>query len=52
MMPTHAIRFASAADEIVIMKRGRVVKKGAFRDICNSQEFQEISMKEHKKEEK
>ncbi len=48
-MPTHAIKFASFSDEIIVMKKGRIVRKGAYKDICNTQEFQEISVKEHKK---
>ena len=36
LMPTHAIKFASFSDELIIMKKGRIVKKGAYRDICDS----------------
>jgi ABC-type multidrug transport system ATPase subunit len=39
-MPTHAIRFAEQADEIIIMKKGRIVRKGHFKEINNSAEYQ------------
>ena len=48
-MPTHAIKFASLADYIIIMKKGKIVRKGNYRDICNTPEFVEISQKEMQK---
>jgi ABC-type multidrug transport system fused ATPase/permease subunit len=30
MMPTHAIKYLEQADEIIIMKKGRIVQKGSF----------------------
>lgn len=39
IMPTHAIKFASYADEVIVMKKGRIVKKGGFKDICDTAEF-------------
>ena len=36
VMPTHAIKFASYADEIIVMKKGRIVRKGAYDDICDT----------------
>ena len=50
-MPTHAIKFASFADEIIVMKRGRIVRKGHFRDISETPEYKEVSLKTHEKEE-
>ncbi len=47
-MPTHAIKFASFADEIIVMKKGRIIKKGHYNDICNTPEFHEVSIKEHR----
>lgn len=35
-MPTHAIKFAEVADEIIVMEKGRIVRKGHFRDIANT----------------
>jgi ABC-type enterochelin transport system ATPase subunit len=29
-MNTHAVKYAQYADYIVIMKKGRIIKKGAF----------------------
>jgi ATP-binding cassette, subfamily C (CFTR/MRP), member 2 len=49
LMPTHAIKFAPDADEI-IMKKGRIVRKGAYSLICDTPEFKEISHKEETKE--
>ncbi len=36
VMPSHAVKFASFADEIIVMKKGRIVRKGNYRDICNT----------------
>ena len=33
-MPTHAVKFASFSDEIILMKKGRITQKGAYKDIC------------------
>ena len=49
-MPTHALKFACFADEIIVMKKGRIVRKGPYSDICKTAEFQEVSDKEHKHE--
>ena len=38
-MPTHAIKFAPFADEIIVMKKGRIVRKGKFEDISSTAEF-------------
>ena len=46
LMPTHAIKFAPFADEIIVMKKGRIVKKGPYEKICDSEEYLEISVKE------
>jgi ABC-type glutathione transport system ATPase component len=35
-MPTHAIKFVEEADEIIIMKKGRIVRKGHYSDICKT----------------
>jgi ABC-type enterochelin transport system ATPase subunit len=44
-MPTHAIKFAEFADDIIIMKKGKVIRKGRYQDICDTQEFKEIAIK-------
>ena len=36
-MPTHAVKFASFSDEIILMKKGRITQKGAYKDICYTQ---------------
>lgn len=36
IMPTHAIKFAEIVDEIIVMEKGRVVRKGHFRDIAET----------------
>jgi ABC-type bacteriocin/lantibiotic exporter with double-glycine peptidase domain len=36
IMPTHAANFAEYADEIIILKKGVIVRKGHFRDICDT----------------
>ena len=38
-MPTHAIKLASFADEIIVMKKGKILKKGRYEDIVNTEEF-------------
>ncbi len=30
LMPTHAVKFLSFADEIILMKKGKIVKQGTF----------------------
>jgi ABC-type bacteriocin/lantibiotic exporter with double-glycine peptidase domain len=37
VMPTHAIKFASEADEIIVMKKGKIVRKGHYDAICNTE---------------
>lgn len=32
-MPTHAIKFSEFVDEVIIMRKGRIVRKGNYRDI-------------------
>ena len=34
------------------MKKGRIVRKGAYRDICDTPEYQEVSFKTREHEEK
>ena len=41
-MPTHAIKFAEFVDEIIVMEKGRIVRKGHFKDICDTAEFQAV----------
>jgi ABC-type multidrug transport system fused ATPase/permease subunit len=36
IMPTHAVKFAEMVDEIIIMEKGRIVRKGHFRDISGT----------------
>jgi ABC-type multidrug transport system fused ATPase/permease subunit len=50
LLPTHALRYIEHADEIIIMRKGRIVKKGHYDEIRNSAEFQELSEKEAKHE--
>jgi ABC-type enterochelin transport system ATPase subunit len=38
-MPTHAVKFSEFVDEIMIMKKGRIVRKGHYNDIYQTQEF-------------
>ena len=45
IMPTHAIKFAEHADEIIVMKKGRIVCKGHYREIGKTKEFEDISHK-------
>jgi ABC-type multidrug transport system fused ATPase/permease subunit len=45
LMPTHAVKFASEADEIIIMKKGRIVARGSYREVSQTQAFQDISVK-------
>jgi ATP-binding cassette subfamily C (CFTR/MRP) protein 2 len=33
IMPTHAVKFAPDADEIIIMKKGKIVRKGTYKQI-------------------
>lgn len=42
IMPTHAANFAEYADEVIVLKKGVIVRKGHFRDICDTVEFQEV----------
>ena len=42
IMPTHAANFAEYADEIIVLRRGVIARKGKFRDICHTPEFQEV----------
>lgn len=49
-MPTHAVKFAEFADEIIVLKRGVIVRKGHFRDICETPEFKEIYEESLKRE--
>lgn len=41
-MLTHAANFAEFADEIIILKKGVIVRKGHFNDIYNTPEFKEV----------
>lgn len=38
-MPTHAIKYLEKADNIIIMKRGRIVASGKYSQIMNKEEF-------------
>ena len=42
IMPTHAVNFAEYADEIIVLKKGVIVRKGNFRDISETPEFLEV----------
>jgi ATP-binding cassette, subfamily C (CFTR/MRP), member 1 len=42
VMPTHAANFAEYADEVIVLRRGVITRKGHFRDICHTAEFQEV----------
>ncbi len=41
-MATHAANFAEYADQIIVLKKGCIVRKGAFKDIYNTPEFKEV----------
>ena len=48
IMPSHAIHFIDFADNIIVMKKGTIVEHGRFKDIENSEEFQEVYNLERK----
>ena len=48
-MPSHAINFADQTDNILVMKKGEIVREGSFENIFLSEEFQEIYNLEKKK---
>lgn len=53
IIPSHAINFAEQADNILVMKKGEITKKGSFEAIFESEEFQEVyNLEKKKKEEK
>ena len=45
LMVTHAIKFASKADYIILMKDGRIVACDEYRNITKIPEFHEVEMK-------
>lgn len=49
-MATHAANFAEYADEVIILKKGVVVRKGPFHTIKETDEFREIHLSELKKQ--
>jgi len=51
-MPTHAIKFAPFADEIIVMKKGKVVQMGSYQEISHTPEFQALELKEYRREER
>ena len=51
LMPTHAIKYLEVVDEIIVMEKGRIVRKGRYDDICDTPEFTKIYLKEKKKSE-
>lgn len=36
LMPTHALRYIDQADEIIIMKKGKIIQKGSYSEICHT----------------
>ena len=36
IMPTHAVKFAQYADNIIIMKKGKIVKMGSYEYVKNT----------------
>ena len=48
-MPTHAVSFLNQADNVIIMKKGRIVAYGTPLEINDQKDFQEILKIEHKK---
>jgi len=50
VMPTHAIKFAEMVDELIIMDKGRIVRKGHFRDISTTDEFMKLFLMADKKD--
>ena len=52
ILPTHAIKFAAMIDELVIMDRGRIIRKGSYRDLAETSELQRLFMEEKKKADK
>jgi ABC-type transport system involved in cytochrome bd biosynthesis fused ATPase/permease subunit len=49
LMPTHAVKFASMADEIILMEKGRIVRKGHFSHIAATPEYQRLFLQEQQK---
>lgn len=41
-MPTHAASFAEYADEVIVLKKGVITRKGHFNDISQTPEFLEV----------
>jgi ABC-type multidrug transport system fused ATPase/permease subunit len=46
VLATHAAHFAHYADEIIILKKGRVVLRGEFDNVHNTPEFLEVYERE------
>jgi ABC-type transport system involved in cytochrome bd biosynthesis fused ATPase/permease subunit len=50
IMPTHAIKYFDKADFVVVMKKGRVVASGGYKQVSGCEAFQEIMKTEQKKD--
>ena len=40
IMPTHAVKYLDRADKIIIMKKGRIIANGAYKEVSDCEEFQ------------
>ena len=49
-MPTHAANFAEYADQVIVLKRGVITRKGHFNDISQTPEFLEVYQNSLKRE--
>jgi len=36
VLPSHAIGFAEQTDNIIIIKKGKIIDEGSFNNICNT----------------
>jgi len=52
VLATHAISFAEYADEIIIMKKGKIIKQGPYEEVRETEEFQELNRIEEERKEK
>lgn len=44
-MVTHSVKFAELADDIILMKNGRIAQNGKYKTVCETEEFQDLFRK-------
>lgn len=49
-MPTHAIKFAEFVDEIIILEKGKIVRKGSYKSICQTPQFMKLFLEADSKD--